>query len=153
MKRYLYLIILSVIAFACSTESNKQEATHESGLELANMDSTVRPRDDFFRFVNGNWINRTTIPSDKISWGSFNELFEFNNNTVLEVLKKAGENPKYSEGTDQRKAADFFSIGIDSSLAESAGLSPLRPTLSKIDARNPNYALDYVDNFFLQEHQ
>ncbi len=134
MKRYLSIISFSVIAFACSTESKKQEATIESGLELANMDSTVRPQDDFFRFVNGNWINRTAIPSDKGSWGSFNELFEFNNNTVLEVVKKAGENPKYTEGTDQRKAADFFSIGMDSSLAENAGLNPLRATLNKIEA-------------------
>ncbi len=133
MKQFISLS-LALIVFGCSTETKKQEAPIESGLELANMDSTVRPQDDFFRFVNGNWIKRTDIPADRGAWGSFNELAEFNNKAVLAVLKKAGENPKYTEGTDQRKAADFFSIGMDSALAESAGLNPLKPTLEKIEA-------------------
>ena len=134
MNRYVYLLFLIGAIAACSTESKKPEAPVASGLELANMDSTVRPQDDFFRFVNGNWINRTAIPADRGAWGSFNELSEFNNKAVLDVLKKAGENPKYTEGTDQRKAADFFSIGMDSSLAESVGLNPLKPTLETIEA-------------------
>ena len=133
MNRYVYLLFL-IGTIACSTESKKTDAPVASGLELANMDTTVRPQDDFFRFVNGNWINRTAIPADRGAWGSFNELSEFNNKAVLDVLKKAGENPKYTEGTDQRKAADFFSIGMDSSLAENAGLNPLKPTLKKIEA-------------------
>ena len=133
MNRYIYLLFLIGTIAACSTESKKQDAPLASGLELANMDTTVRPQDDFFRFVNGNWINRTAIPADRGAWGSFNELSEFNNKAVLDVLKKAGENPKYTEGTDQRKAADFFSIGMDSSLAESTGLNPLKPTLETIE--------------------
>lgn len=130
----IILILLLIVAFACSTETKKQEEPVASGLELTNMDSTIRPQDDFFGFVNGNWIKRTAIPADRGEWGSFNELSEFSNNAVLDVLKKAGENPKYTEGTDQRKAADFFSIGMDSSLAESAGLNPLKPTLDKIES-------------------
>jgi len=133
MKRYIFLPFLIGAIAACSTESKKQDVPIASGLELANIDSTVRPQDDFFRYVNGNWINRTAIPPDKGSWGSFNELFEFNNKTVLDVLQKAGENPKYTDGTDQRKAADFFSIGMDSALAESVGVNPLQPTLNKIE--------------------
>lgn len=133
MNRVLLFILSVVVVSSCSTETGKQEEP-AVGLELANMDSTVRPQDDFFGFVNGNWLKRTAIPSDRGAWGSFNELAEFNNNAVLAVLKKAGENPKYTEGTDQRKAADFFSIGMDSSLAENAGLNPLKPTLAKIDA-------------------
>ncbi len=136
MNRFVFIIFLLTFFFACSTETKNQEEPVASGLEIANMDSTVRPQDDFFRFVNGNWLKRTAIPSDRGAWGSFNELSEFNNNAVLSVLKKAGENPKYTEGTDQRKASDFFSIGMDSSLAESAGLNPLNPTLKKIEAIN-----------------
>ena len=134
MNRFAFIIFLLTIFFACSTETKNQEEPVASGLELANMDSTVRPQDDFFHFVNGNWLKRTAIPSDRGDWGPFNELSEFNNNAVLSVLKKAGENPKYTEGTDQRKAADFFSIGMDSSLAESVGLNPLKPTLEKIES-------------------
>ncbi len=133
MIRYLIFMFYMGAVLACSTEIKKQDAQVEAGLELENMDTTVRPQDDFFQYVNGNWIKRTAIPTDRGAWGSFNELSEFNNKAVLEVLKKAGENPKYTDGTDQRKAVDFFSVGMDSSLAESAGLEPLTPKLTVIE--------------------
>ncbi|MBK5277394.1 MAG: M13 family metallopeptidase [Bacteroidia bacterium] len=133
MNRFNFLLLIGSFV-ACTSETKMEETPIASGLELSNMDTTIRPQDDFFRFVNGNWINRTAIPSDRGSWGSFNELAELNNKTVLDVLKRAGENPKYTEGTDQRKAADFFSIGMDSSLAETAGMKPLEPTLKTIEA-------------------
>ena len=133
VKHHQMFFLWIVVLVSCQTETKEPDTLVETGLELINRDTTVRPQDDLFQFVNGNWIKRTAIPSDRGAWGSFNELTEFNNKVLLEVLKKAAENPKYTEGTDQRKAADFFSIGMDSSLAESAGLSPLRPTLHKID--------------------
>ncbi len=130
----LLCLCLALTLFACSTETKTQEEPIGVGLELANIDSTVRPQDDFFRFVNGNWIKRTVIPSDRGAWDSFNELSELNNKAVLEVLKKAAENPKYTDGTEQRKVTDFFTVGMDSSLAEIVGINPLKPTLAKIEA-------------------
>ncbi|HZX73130.1 MAG TPA: M13 family peptidase, partial [Cyclobacteriaceae bacterium] len=134
MKNALYFLSLSLIIAACSTNKPEDQTEEVHALDLSNMDSTVRPQDDFFRYVNGGWINRTDIPSDLGSWGSFNELNEHNNATMLEILKNAGQNPAYTEGTDQRKAADFFSIGMDSTLAEKAGVNPLTATLKKIGA-------------------
>ena len=114
---------------SCSTEK-KQEQLAGVGIKLENIDSTVRPQDDFFKYVNGGWINKTEIPADQGRWGSVNELREFNNDAVLKVLKKAAENTTlYPDGTDQRKAADFYSIGMDSLLAEKAGIEPLKPYL------------------------
>jgi putative endopeptidase len=71
---------------------------------------------------------------DQGRWGSFNELREFNNDAVLKVLKTAAENTTlYPEGSDQRKASDFYSIGMDSLLAERAGMEPIRPYIDKIN--------------------
>ena len=134
MPRFILLLCLALTLFSCSNDIKTRDEPIGVGLELANIDSTVRPQDDFFRFVNGKWIKRTVIPSDRGTWGSFNELSEFNNKAVLEVLKKAADNLKYTEGTDQRKVADFFAMGMDSSLAEIAGINPLKPTLAKIEA-------------------
>jgi len=136
MKNLFQLIILAagVALVSCSGEK-KEETTPNLGVSLENMDTTVRPQDDFFSYVNGGWITKTNIPADQGRWGSFNELREFNNDAVLKVLKKAGEDTKlYPEGTDQRKAADFYSIGMDSLLAERAGMEPIKPYLEKIDA-------------------
>lgn len=108
------------------------EAPEVAAIDLSLMDSTVSPADDFFRFVNGKWIDKTEIPGDQGRWGSFNELREQTNETVLNVLETAAKSDKYAAGTDQRKAADFYAIGMDSLLAERAGVQPLQPHLEQI---------------------
>ena len=134
MKKGIHWILAAIVLlFACSPQ--KKEEASGVGLDLTNIDTTVRPQDDFFKYANGGWLNRTTIPADQGRWGSFNELREFNNDAVLKVLTKAAQNTAlYPEGTDQRKAADFYSIGMDSLLAEKAGIEPLRPYLEMIEA-------------------
>ena len=129
----LLMLLCGTMLFSCS--SRKAQEPQNIGINLENIDSTVRPQDDFFKYVNGGWLNRTTIPADQGRWGAFNELREFNNDVVLRVLKKAGENVVlYPEGTDQRKAADFYSIGMDSMLVENAGMQPVERFLAKINA-------------------
>jgi putative endopeptidase len=98
------------------------------------MDTTVKPSDDFFRFVNGGWIAKTEIPPDLGAYGSFHELHEDSQEDLLQILRKAGESDQYKEGSDQRKAADFYSVGMDSLLAERAGVSALKPSLDRIES-------------------
>lgn len=129
------LAILSVtgMAIACGAPEAAEEAPVKA-IELANMDSTISPADDFFRFVNGKWLDKTEIPGDQGRWGSFNELREENNEVVLSVLETASRSGKYEDGTDQKKAGDFYSIGMDSLLAEGVGVQPLKPYFDKIAA-------------------
>jgi len=129
---------------ACNEAPMEVEETYQA-INMDNVDQNVRPQDDFFMFVNGNWIKNTEIPSDQGSWGSFNELREKNNKVVLEVLQRAASSDKYSEGSDQRKAADFYAVGMDSNLAESQGLNPIMPIIEKIDAiGSKEDLLDYL---------
>ncbi len=145
MKNAIVSLFVGSILVSCSPEKREEATEKAVGLELNNMDTTVRAQDDFFRFVNGGWIARTAIPTDRGSWGSFNELREKNNQILLDVVKNASVNPDYIEGTDQRKAADFFSVGMDSTLAESVGIKPLQETLNKIDAiKNKNDLQSYL---------
>src|SRR5688572_20423893 len=135
MKNRLQIIVLAAgtLLISCSP-GKKEESASAPAINLANIDTAVRPQDDFFKYVNGGWIKKTEIPADQGRWGSFNELREFNNDAVLKVLKKAGEDTNlYPEGTDQRKAADFYSIGMDSLLAERAGIEPIIPYIDKIN--------------------
>ena len=134
-KLLIFGFVLSV-SFACSPGQEEAGPEKVVAVNFDYMDSTVRPSDDFFRFVNGGWVDKTEIPADQGRWGSFNELREMTNETVLDVLESAAGNEKYSEGTDQRKAADFYSIGMDSLLAERTGITPLQPLFDQIEAIN-----------------
>jgi putative endopeptidase len=125
------LLLLGAAFIACSpTETMVDES--QPAIVLDNMDTTINPTDDFFGYVNGNWVANTEIPGDQGRWGSFNELREFNNDVVMDVLKTAAESGKYKEGTDQKKAADFFSVGMDSLLAETTGIKPIQKYLQQI---------------------
>lgn len=122
------------LLFACSPEKKETTLPEGVGLDLANMDTTISPGQDFFKFVNGGWLSQTEIPGDQGSWGSFHELAEQTRADVLEVLQAAAASGEYPEGADQQKAADFYAVGMDSMRAEKLGMTPLTPWLDKIDA-------------------
>ena len=63
--------------------------TLSSGIATDELDPTIRPQDDLFRHVNGTWIARTEIPSDKARWGSFMELAEQSEAAVREIVEAA----------------------------------------------------------------
>lgn len=132
ITKTVVIALLAVVSSCTSPESKTEEIVQ--AIDLSNMDSTISPADDFFMFVNGKWVEKTEIPSDQGRWGSFNELREVNNKIVLKVLEEAAKSGKYEEGTDQYKASNFYSIGMDSLLAEKAGIQPLTPIFENIAA-------------------
>jgi len=71
------------------------------GIDLSLMDPSVRPQDDFFRYVNGAWLDKAEIPADRGRWGSFDELRKKSSKAVLEVLEEAIAAGSYGKGTDQ----------------------------------------------------
>ncbi len=108
-------------------------AQQKPGINPRYMDKSVKPSDDFFRFVNGKWLDNTQIPDDKTSWGSFHELEEKTDDDALAILKEAASK-KLSSKTDQGKAAGFYSTIMDTVARNKAGVKPLQPMLKKIDA-------------------
>jgi putative endopeptidase len=135
--RYPYsagIAILTILIASCSSTPSETMLPEGVGIMISNMDTTVSPGEDFFRFANGGWLDRAQIPADRGSWGSFYELREKTQADVLEALKTAADNPEYAEGSDQRKVADFFDIGMDSLLAERAGTRPVETFMNQIDA-------------------
>ena len=62
-----------------------------SGIDMTTFDKTVRPQDDFFRYVNGAWVDRTPIPADKASYGSFDILFDKTERDLRAIVEDAGK--------------------------------------------------------------
>jgi len=98
------------------------------------MDKSVRPNDDFFKFVNGTWLKNTEIPADKTRWGSFDELRQNTDKDALAILKDAAKNPKYKSSTDQGKAINMYKAAMDTLARNKQGIAPIKVDLAKIDA-------------------
>lgn len=109
------------------------QAQQHPGINLSYMDKKVKPSDNFFRYVNGTWVDNTEIPGDKTRWGSFDELRETTNNDALAILKEAAGNKNLKKGTDQWKAAALYRTIMDTVARNKKGIAPLKPYLAKID--------------------
>lgn len=149
MIRYISVMLLLLAAVFSSCSKKEETKLPEGvGINLSYMDTTLNPAEDFFKYANGGWLSKTDIPGDQGSWGSFNELRENTRAAVLAVLKEASSGDQYPEGSDQRKAANFFSIGMDSSLAESVGMKPLTSYLNEIESIKNK---DDIQNYFVHQ--
>ena len=133
-NKQLIYVIPAVFGFTiCHSQVQENK---EPGIIISNMDKNSLPGDDFFRFVNGAWLDKTEIPSDKTSWGSFNELRKKTDNDALTILKEAASNPVYKSNTDQGKAVNLYKTLMDTIGRDKKGISPLKPYLAKINAIN-----------------
>ena len=137
MKKFNQTSILPVIvlltAFSCAP---KQVETVEEveAINLSYMDTSTRAQDDFFQYVNGSWLAEAEIPADQGRWGSFLELRDQSIAGVKQVMESAKENiSEYPKGTDQYKAVTFYTIGMDSLLAEKRGHKVLLPWFEEIE--------------------
>ncbi|MFA9195661.1 M13 family metallopeptidase [Flavobacterium sp. FBOR7N2.3] len=134
-KNPLGYFIPAILVFS-TLHSQNATPIKTPGITVSNMDLKVKPSEDFFRFVNGSWLDKTEIPADKTSWGSFYELRQNTDKDALEILKAAAKNPKYKSDTDQGKAVALFNTIMDTVGRNKNGLALLKPYLNKINAIN-----------------
>jgi putative endopeptidase len=102
-----------------------------SGILTDELDPAVRPQDDLFRHVNGKWIDRTEIPSDKARYGSFYLLAEEAEKAVRDIIEEAAT---AAPGTEERKFGDVYASFMDEQRIEQLGARPLKPLLDEVDA-------------------
>jgi putative endopeptidase len=113
-------------------------------IDVANLDRSVSPCDNFYQFANGGWIKANPIPAAESRWSSFNELAE-QNNTVLRQLLEEAAGSTAQAGTNAQKVGDFYASGMDSLAIERAGLAPIQPEIDRINnIRNLNGLLQTI---------
>ena len=132
-NKQLLFVIPAIVSFALGQAQNAP-ATKEPGINVNYMDKKVKPSNDFFRYVNGAWLDNTAIPNDRTRWGSFDELRQRTDADALEILKDATKNPAYKSNTDQGKAVNLYLTILDTVARNKAGIAPLKPYLAKINA-------------------
>ncbi|MBI4060358.1 MAG: M13 family metallopeptidase [Elusimicrobia bacterium] len=103
----------------------------ELGVDVSAMDASVRPQDDFFRFVNGTWLRTHEIPADKSRDGAFFKLMDKTKADVRRIIEESGRG-RPAAGSDAQKIADLYKSFMDVERIESLGLAPVAADLAAI---------------------
>jgi len=98
-----------------------------------NMDTTISPGDDFFKYATGTWMKENPIPPSESRWGLPNLVNEENYNRLKGILQEAAASSG-DEGTAKQKLGDFYFTGIDTTTIEKTGLKSVQSELSEIEA-------------------
>jgi predicted metalloendopeptidase len=104
------------------------------GIDTAGMDRSVRPQDDFYQFVNGNWQRSTQIPADRSTYGSFITLADRSDAAIHQILNEAVAARNAARGSDTQKLGDLYASYMDSARIEAAGFTPVKADLDRIAA-------------------
>lgn len=116
LKLLTVAVVGTALITGCAVSSHHSLEKHEkvaqapeiSGIEYDNMDSSVRPQDDFYRYVNGQWLDKTEIPEDKSRYGAFSKLYDESQEALRKVLEAAAENRQSAADEDARKLGIFM---------------------------------------------
>ncbi|MBX9900991.1 MAG: M13 family metallopeptidase [Burkholderiaceae bacterium] len=121
---------------AAKTTSDKKHvqknASLTSGLDLQWIDKTVRPQDDFFKFMSGKWLATTEIPADRARYGSFDQLRELSEKRSHEIIEGLSKDNKLVLGTNKQKIADLYNSFLDEKRIENLDITPLKREFSRI---------------------
>lgn len=110
----------------------QSDAIH--GIDPTDMDLAADPGTDFYRFANGGWLDRTTIPSDRGSYNTFNELNDATIQILLDILARQAAGGELQGGTDTWKAVRLYEQGIDVATRDRQGVAPIAPIVAELDA-------------------
>lgn len=149
MNRLVLVVAVSLVAAACqpSTPPAAPAASVSAaepvpakpengawGIDLSNMDTSVKPGDDFYSYVNGKWNQRTEIPADKQDVGGLNSLQDKALEQTKALLDAAVADTTAAPGSETRKLADWYASYLDLDAIEKAGFTPIKPELDAIAA-------------------
>jgi putative endopeptidase len=137
MQRIRWILTAAVLcgssAWAATPAPAQHAADRPTGVDLAGMDHSVKPGDDFDGYANGNWRKTAVIPPDRASTGIFLQVFNKAEQRNADLIKAAAA-ANAPAGSNESKIADYYAAFMDQAGIAKHGLSPLKPELTKIDA-------------------
>src|SRR5437764_12705376 len=135
MNSFIAVTISLIAALASLAQPQPQNGQNSPPIDPKNMDTSVKPQDDFFLYANGGWLKRTEIPPEYSRWGSFNELIEHNNDALHDIAEKTENtavDPKLAPET--QKVGDYYASGMDEKTIDALKAQPLADEFKQIDA-------------------
>lgn len=126
MKKYVSILVIMAALAGCDDKNDRI-----SGVQLENMDQSVKAGDDFVKYVSGTWLDKIEIPADKSRYGSFDILRDNAQGDVKAIIDEvsAGDN---APGTNEQKVGDLYNSYMDMERRNALGLGPIAPDLARI---------------------
>ena len=118
---------------AASSTAKADNNWGAAGIQTQYLDKTVKPGDDFNRYVNGKWLATTTIPADKTSVGSFVILQDLSQERIRDILDGLTAT-KPAAGTDEARIADSYTAFTNVAAINARGMAPIQPYMARIKA-------------------
>ena len=128
-KAVMLMALLAVFLLAVPGDALEKVPS----LDRKDMDLSVKPGDDFFRYANGAWEDRTVIPDDKTSYSSFDIVREHTDAAVQTLLEETAKLENTPAGSVEQKIGDFFVTGMDEKKIETEGIASLKDEFARIE--------------------
>ena len=136
MKKIMIGILTLALMQGCTSNvKNKVETVKKyPPFDVQNMDTKIKPGDDFYSYTNGAWLKNNPIPADKNSRSTFDELIEKNRHDIREIIEEAAATKDVQQGSNTEKIGKFYNSGMDTVSIEKKGIAPLKIFFDKIEA-------------------
>src|ERR1700742_5089342 len=106
----------------------------KGGFDVANMDTTCKACDDFYKYANGGWMKKNAIPPQYPEWGPALMMLESTEQRLHEILEAAAANKSAAAGSNEQKIGDYYATCMDTKAIDEKGLKPLEGDLQRINA-------------------
>ena len=133
MKRILMSMICVVLVAQSWAQGTQPVQANKSGINYENMDQSVQPGDDFFKFATGNWIKHNPQPPIYPMWGSFTKLDDDNTKAVAGIIQDIAAK-RNQAGSIEQKIGDLYLLAMDSVRRNKEGATPVLEEIKKINA-------------------
>jgi putative endopeptidase len=132
-------LALSSLVVACGGPTEKKDNTDMKasvGIDLNNLDKSVKPGDNFFDYANGGWLKANPIPDEYSRYGAFEVLGKKNQEEIKSIIKEVSTKTDIEKGNPEQQIRDFYNSGMDTNRIEELGMKPIEGIINEIEGIN-----------------
>ena len=135
-KHFVAMTIICTMAAGCgqkAAETPEPEKEVTPAIVVENMDPSINPQDDFFRYVNNEWLKNNPIPEEYSTYGAFTEIDQHNEILIQDIINEVSKDVNAAQGSVAQKIRDFYNAGMDTVAINERGYSELLPYFEMVD--------------------
>jgi len=153
MKQILFIasaFLLLIISVAHKQSDKEKSMEKTKAISTENMNTGIRPGNNFFEYVNGNWMANNPIPAEYSQYGAFTILYENNQKLLKQLITAVSEQTNIENGSVNQKIRDLYNSGMDTTAIEEAGINAIE---AELEAINNLSSIEDVQSYIAQMHK